>query len=39
MKQLFKLVGGLLVGKYKLVEWTRSNVNNNRSFGFTVISK
>ena len=26
MKQLFKLVGGLLVGKYKLVEWTRSNV-------------
>jgi len=39
MKQLFKLLGGLLMGKYKLTEYTRSNVDKTRAFGFTVISK
>jgi len=33
---MFKLFFGLVSGKYKLKEYTRSNKGNVRSFGFDV---
>ncbi|MFT9030629.1 MAG: hypothetical protein ABF415_04045 [Leuconostoc pseudomesenteroides] len=42
MKQLIKLFFGVVSGKYKIVEYTRSNIENSdstttMSYGFDVI--